>query len=304
MDNVRKIIVGKDFQIRQALTCWLARGHLLIEDVPGTGKTLLARAISCSVNVPFNRVQFTPDLLPGDIVGSSIYRPDLSQFEFIQGPLFTTVLLADEINRATPRTQSALLEAMSEGQITSEGRTFKLDELFFAIATQNPIDQLGTFPLAEAQLDRFLMKISMGYPDPKEEFNWLRKSNFENPIQYLKPVVDYVDWKWLMDQVSLVHISDEIYQYLMTFITRTRQNKNLKIGASPRAALALKKSCQALALIEGQSFVTPEHLNSLISPVLSHRLIPTIDAKLSDRDSTQIIEEIKTSIVVPLRKSG
>jgi MoxR-like ATPase len=197
VQNVQKVILGKQAQINQAVACWIAKGHLLIEDVPGTGKTILARALAGSANVPFSRVQFTPDLLPGDIIGASIFRQDQSKFTFIPGPLFTTVLLADEINRATPRTQSALLEAMSEGQITAEGHTYKLDDTFFCIATQNPIDQLGTFTLPEAQLDRFMVKLSLGYPPVQEEIKMLRDQNEKHPILSLKAIIEHQDLIWL-----------------------------------------------------------------------------------------------------------
>lgn len=300
--NIEKVIVGKAPQIEMALACWMARGHLLIEDVPGTGKTILARSIAATFNLPFNRIQFTPDLLPGDIIGSSIFRQSQNSFEFIPGPLFTTVLLADEINRATPRTQSALLEAMSEGQVTAEGKTIKLSDLFFTIATQNPVEQLGTFPLPEAQLDRFMMKMVMGYPNNREEKNWLKTIGSRHTVDRIPPVLDVEDWRWLLEQVDLVFISDEIYDYIMQAIEKTRTHRELRIGASTRAALALKRACQARALITNYDFVTPEHVFDLLSPVLAHRLVLTTEAKLSERTADKIIEEIKTSLSVPLRK--
>jgi MoxR-like ATPase len=302
LQNIQTVIIGKEAQIQQALTCWLARGHLLIEDVPGTGKTILARSIATTISVPFNRIQFTPDLLPGDIIGSSVFRQDQNIFEFINGPLFTTVLLADEINRATPRTQSALLEAMSESQITAEGKTYKLDELFFTIATQNPVEQLGTFPLPEAQLDRFMMRMSMGYPSVQDEKAWLMAIGAKHPVESLKPVVEAEEWRWLTEQVGNVLISDEAYDYIMQVVAKTRIHKELRIGASPRAALSLKKACQARALLARSGFVTPEHIYDLMIPVLAHRLVLTTEARLSERTALKILEEIRATLAVPIRK--
>lgn len=302
LQNIQKVIVGKESQVLQALTCWMARGHLLIEDVPGTGKTMLARSIAGTVNLPFRRIQFTPDLLPGDIIGSSIYRQDQQAFEFVPGPLFTTVLLADEINRATPRTQSALLEAMSEKQITAEGRTFKLDNLFFTIGTQNPIEQLGTFPLPEAQMDRFMMRMSMGYPPKADEKKWLKGFGDVHPVDQLQATVQEEEWRWLFEQVSEVFLSDEVYEYLMNVIEKTRVHPELRIGASPRAALAMKSASQALSLIRGLNYVTPEHIYELITPVLAHRMVLTTDARLSERTTQKIVDEIKMSVAIPIRK--
>lgn len=301
-ENVSKVIIGKDKQINQAIACWLARGHLLIDDVPGTGKTFLARSLALSVDVPFQRVQFTPDLLPNDIIGSSIYRQDRQAFEFIPGPLFTTVLLADEINRATPRTQSALLEAMSEGQVSAEGKTSKLDPMFFTIATQNPLDQLGTFSLPEAQLDRFMMKISMGYPQKTEEIKILKAQNERHPITTIGPVVSKEDWLKTADLVSKVTVSDAVLNYIMNIITVTRMRPEIKVGASPRAALALKRAAQATALVEGLDYVDPNHVYNLIIPVLGHRLMLSTEAKLANRSVSKVIEDLRIEMPVPIRK--
>lgn len=300
--NVQKVIVGKEQQIREAICCWLAGGHLLIEDVPGTGKTILARAIAKSVNVPFSRVQFTPDLLPSDIVGSSIFRQGQENFEFIRGPIFTTLLLADEINRATPRTQSALLEAMSEGQVSADGHTHRLESLFFTIATQNPIDQLGTFPLPEAQLDRFMMKISMGYPQRAEEINLIKNQNREHPIHSLTAIESAERLLWVKNLLPEIKVSDEIYEYVMALVEKTRSVDELKVGASPRAAIALVKAAQAMALIEGQSFVTPQQIFSLLKPVLGHRLLLTAEAKMAGTQVGDVLEKVIKSVPVPMRK--
>ncbi len=302
MTNIKKVVVGKDDQVRDAICCWLAGGHLLIEDVPGTGKTILARAIAKSVNCPFSRVQFTPDLLPSDIIGASVYRQNEGVFEFIKGPVFTSVLLADEINRATPRTQSALLEAMSERQVSADGRTYDLDPLFFTIATQNPIDQLGTFALPEAQLDRFTMKISMGYPERAEEIEILKNQNRQHPIVALQAVESAERFKWAQDRLPDVRVSAEIYDYVMTLVERTRAMKELRVGASPRAAIALVRTAQALALIDGLDYVTPQHVFALIKPVLGHRIILNAESKMAGVTTADILEQVTRVTAVPMRK--
>ncbi len=301
--NVKKVIVGKDRQVRDVLSCWMAGGHILIEDVPGTGKTILARAVAKSVNVIFQRVQFTPDLLPSDILGASIFRQDTNTFELHRGPIFTTLLLGDEINRATPRTQSALLEAMSEGQVSIDGTTHALDRLFFAIATQNPVDQLGTFPLPEAQLDRFMMKISMGYPTAVEEIEMIKNQNRAHPIHALTAVESQERLSWVQDQVKNVAISDEIYSYIGSLITKTRHEPEVRVGASPRAAIALSRASQASALFDGQDFVSAGHVFNLIKPVLSHRLILNAEAKLAGRTQIDVLNSIIEKTPAPLRKN-
>lgn len=302
VNNVKKVIVGKDRQIRDVLACWMAGGHVLIEDVPGTGKTILARAIAKSAQVKFQRVQFTPDLLPSDVIGASIFRQDTNVFEFHEGPVFTAVLLGDEINRATPRTQSALLEAMSESQVSIDGQTRKLDPLFFTIATQNPVDQLGTFPLPEAQLDRFMMKISMGYPNPEEEITMIKNQNQIHPIHTLEAVETHERLSWVRDRVQDVAISDEIYHYIGALITKTRQEPEIRVGASPRAAIALARAAQATALFEGQDFVSAGHVFNLIKPVLGHRLILNPEAKLAGRSASDVLDLIISKTPAPLRK--
>lgn len=300
--NVKKVIVGKDKQILQAISCWLAGGHLLMDDVPGTGKTFLARSLAMSIQTQFNRVQMTPDLLPTDIIGSSIYRQDRGSFEFIPGPLFTTVLLADEINRATPRTQSALLEAMSERQVSVEGKTTQLDPLFFTIATQNPLDQLGTFVLPEAQLDRFMIRMSLGYPQRAEEIKILKDQNEIHPIHSIGPVVNREDWLRTSKLVSQIKVSEVVLNYIMTVIGLTRMRPEIKVGASTRAALALKRAAQAAALVEGLDYVDPSHVFELITPVIGHRLLLSTEAKLSNRTVSKVLEDLRTEVAVPTRK--
>lgn len=299
-DNIELVIKGKNRQIKQMLACWLAGGHLLIEDVPGTGKTILARALAASVSTPFGRVQFTPDLLPSDILGHSIYRKNMDQFEFRHGPVFTSLFLADEINRATPRTQSALLEAMSEGQVSIDGKTYSLSPLFFVIATQNPLDQLGTYALPEAQKDRFLMEISMGYPDIEQEREILRGQNNEHPIQNLKPVETAERFMAIKSLVPEITISDEVMQYILDIIAQTRRSEFLKVGASPRASIALTKLSQAMALIEGESYVKPKHVLELVKPVLCHRLSLNAEARLSEVSVEKHLEELLKKVVAPV----
>lgn len=304
IENISKVIIGKKQQIQDVLSCWMAGGHILLEDVPGTGKTILARAVARSCTTVFRRVQFAPDLLPSDILGASVFRQDNQSFEFHPGPIFTVVFLADEINRATPRTQSALLEAMSEGQVSIDGKTYKLDPLFFSMATQNPVEQLGTFQLPEAQLDRFMMKISMGYPDPAEEIRMLKEFNLGHPIDSLQPVETHERLKWVKDRVKEISVSDEVYAYINEIIAKTRKSSNIRVGASPRASLALARCSQAAALIEGFDFVSPGQVYRLIKPVLSHRLVLTADAKIEGQTADQILDQIISETPTPIRRQG
>ncbi|NQY99844.1 MAG: MoxR family ATPase [Bdellovibrionales bacterium] len=301
LSNVSKVIVGKDDVVKKIICCWISGGHVLLEDVPGTGKTVLARAIAKSTNCEFNRVQFTPDLLPSDILGSSIFNQKDRVFEFHKGPIFTTIFLGDEINRATPRTQSALLEAMAERQVTIDGETRKIDRNFFALATQNPVDQLGTFQLPEAQLDRFYMKLSIGYPTPEQEIQIAKNQNKQHPIHALSPVESKERIAWLADQVSNVRIDDDVYQYIMEFVHLTRNCEHVKIGASPRTTLALAKVCQAMACVEGMDYVLPNHVFSVLDEVVGHRLILTPEARLAGWNSHEVIEFLKTLVEAPIQ---
>ncbi len=298
-EHVGKVIVGKSNQLRLIMSCWLAGGHILIEDCPGTGKTMLARAIAKSTQVEFKRVQFTPDLLPSDVVGTSIYNQKSQTFDFHPGPVFTTILLADEINRATPRTQSALLESMAEGQVTVDGQTRAMDPLFITIATQNPVEQLGTYPLPEAQLDRFMMKIDMGYPSPEEEVEIVRSQNQRHPIHALEAIESRENMLQLRALVPNIRVSDEVLHYVTKIVNATRMSNDLRLGASPRATIALVRAAQALALFDGLDHVRPSHVFQILKPVLSHRLVLKPEARLGGKSTESVLERLIQAVPSP-----
>lgn len=296
-ENIAKVIVGKDDVINLLLTALLADGHVLIEDMPGTGKTKLAKALAASLDADFNRIQFTPDLLPADITGLDIYNQKSGQFEFTKGPVFTNILLADEINRATPRTQSGLLECMEERQVTVDGQTHTLDEPFFLIATQNPVETAGTYPLPEAQLDRFMMQIKMGYPTVAEELQIINRYISHDPLEDLLPVCSKNALFKMKEMVKEVFVHDSVKEYITHLVEATRKHPMLVLGVNPRGTLALLKCTQAYAAIMGRDYVTPDDVKALCTSVFSHRLL----SYSTDRNTTvsQILSEILSSAEVP-----
>src|SRR5207253_292702 len=271
--NVERVIRGKSEVVQYCIAALLSKGHILLEDVPGVGKTTLAHALARSLSLSFQRIQFTSDLLPADIVGVTIYNQDTQEFEFISGPIFTNVLLADEINRATPKSQSALLEAMSEGMITVEKRRLPLPDPFLVIATQNPVEHVGTYPLPESQLDRFLMKLTIGYPNSTDEKKLLRAGGAQDALEHLEPVLDATEVREMQEQVSAIHMNEALIDYLMSIVHTTRTHDEVALGVSTRGALTYFKACQALAMVSGRDFVVPEDVKRLAVPVLSHRIL-------------------------------
>lgn len=299
LDNLETVIKGKRSQLELLLISILAGGHSLLEDVPGVGKTTLAKALATTFAGDFRRVQFTPDLLPTDILGSSIYSPKSGEFNFKPGPIFSHVVLADEINRASPRTQSALLEAMSEGQVTTEGNTVKLPDPFIVIATQNPVEFHGTYPLPEAQLDRFMVRFTMGYPGSDAELEMLTGQRESHPLNSLKSVATFEDLKAMRTQVRKVNVSEDISRYILALIRSTREESRFKLGSSPRGSLALYKACQAKAFFEDRDFVTPDDVKFLANPVLAHRILLETKTRYSGDTAESILNEMMNTLAVP-----
>ncbi|QDS93713.1 ATPase family associated with various cellular activities (AAA) [Roseimaritima multifibrata] len=299
VSNVEHAIVGKRKQLVLSMVAWLADGHLLLEDVPGVAKTMLARALAKSLGCRFKRVQCTPDLLPSDITGTSIFNQKTSDFEFRAGPIFSQILLADEINRATPRTQAALLEAMAEGRVTVDGTTHVLRKPFLVIATQNPVDHEGTFPLPEAQLDRFMMRFSLGYPSTDEELRMLELLQFQHPVDGLKSVANAEELIAAQRAIRNVHVDLKIRQYALQIVQDTRGHKDLALGASPRATIALFRCAQAMAAIRGRQYVEPDDVKRIVAPVLNHRVIVRPESRLRKITAEQIVEDILAEIAVP-----
>jgi MoxR-like ATPase len=298
--SVSHVMVGKDQVIDLLLVALLCEGHVLFEDVPGIGKTTMAKALSKSLGCSFQRIQFTPDLLPSDITGITFYNQKTGDFEFRPGPLLAQVVLADEINRATPRTQSALLEAMEERQITVERETLALPRPFLVIATQNPVEQEGTFPLPEAQLDRFMLRLRLDYPTHEEERAIVQRFKESQPMQDLKPVISADDLKYLQEAIRRVHIDTAVENYIVEVVRATRTHSAVELGASPRGTLALYRASQALAALRGRTYVIPDDVKQLAQPVLAHRLLASSQARMHGRVMEQIVEDVLKSVAVPV----
>ncbi|HET6257264.1 MAG TPA: AAA family ATPase [Pseudonocardia sp.] len=299
--NIQRVIVGKPEVVRVALVTLLAEGHLLVEDVPGVGKTSLAKALARSIDCSVSRVQFTPDLLPGDITGMSIYNRQTTEFEFRPGPVFANIVIADEINRASPKTQSALLECMAEHQVTVDGATYGLASPFMVVATQNPIEMDGTYPLPEAQRDRFTTRVSVGYPDLAAELAMVDEHAASDPLETLRPVVDARLVRSVIEGVRRVHVSPEVRQYCVELVSTTRRLPELRLGASPRATLQLVRAARAQAALAGRGFVVPDDVQAVAVPVLAHRLLLAPDALASRRSAVDIVRSLLGRHAVPAR---
>jgi MoxR-like ATPase len=297
--SIESVMRGQSVAIRRLLAALASGGHVLLEDYPGTGKTTLAKALARSIDAQFKRIQFTPDLLPSDILGVSVFNQRDQTFSFHEGPIFADILLADEINRASPRTQSALLEAMAECQVSTDGQRRPLGPLFFVVATQNPIEFRGTYPLPEAQMDRFAMQFDLGYIRPADEVAVLTAQNSGHPVDNLKPCVSLEDILRLREGAQNVLISEELKYYVVRLVTATRTAPGVQLGASPRASIALMKAAQALALFDGHDFVSPEHIHEVATPVIAHRLVLEPQAKFSGMTTRQVMDEILKRVPVP-----
>jgi MoxR-like ATPase len=299
IENIERVIVGKRKVIEFAVITLLSQGHLLIDDVPGVGKTMLARSLAQSIGCSFGRIQFTPDMLPSDVTGVSIFNRVKNAFEFKPGPIISEIVLADEINRATPKTQSALLEAMQEGQVTVDGVTHPLPGLFMVMATQNPIEYEGTFRLPEAQLDRFLMRIQLGYPNMENEIEVLDRQQFQHPIESLEPVVSKENVIQAQEAIRSVQVAPSVKRYIVELVRRTRNHSDAYLGASPRGSLGLYRAGQARAAISGRDYVIPDDIQALAKFILSHRMILAPGAHLQDLDESKVLEEILERLPVP-----
>jgi MoxR-like ATPase len=299
IDNVSHVIIGKRNEIRLTVLGLLCQGHILIEDVPGVGKTMLARALARSIGASFSRIQFTPDMLPSDVTGVSVFNQSTRLFEFRPGPIMSQIVLTDEINRATPKTQAALLEAMEEHQVTVDGHTYPLGDPFLVIATQNPIEYEGTFPLPEAQLDRFMLRIRLGYPTPQEEMAMLDSQQYQHPLQSIQQVVSVEEMVAAQQAVRGVYLNQDIKSYIINLVTMSRQHPDVYLGASPRGALALYRTAQARAAIVGRDYVIPDDIKALAETTLAHRIIVSPNARIKDISASSVVQHILNMVPVP-----
>jgi len=299
VDNVEQVIVGKHEAVQSTVVALLCEGHLLIEDVPGTGKTMLAKSVAKSLGCKFRRIQFTPDMLPSDVTGISVFNQKTREFEFRPGPVMAQIVLTDEINRATPKTQSALLEAMEERQLTVDGVTYPMERPFLVLATQNPIEYEGTFPLPEAQLDRFMLRVHLGYPSSQDEITMLDGQQFTHPVTRIEQVVPTEELMAAQEQIKSIHISDLIKEYIVSLVNVTRKHPDVYLGASPRGSLALYKTGQARAAIAGRDYVIPDDIKALAIETLAHRLIISPSARIKNVDPRAVVQEILDSTPVP-----
>lgn len=300
IQNIEKVIIGKTEVIECVLCALLSKGHVLIEDMPGVGKTSLVFAISRSFDTSFKRIQFTPDILPSDITGFSIYNQKTNSFDYHEGSIMSQIILADEINRTSPKTQSSLLEVMEEGQVTVDGKTYEVPKPFTVFATQNPIEYLGTYPLPEAQLDRFLMKISIGYPSSLSEIDMLQRFGSKSPLKEINPVATVEDLVNMQKEVTNIHVSEAVCEYIVRIVTATRKGRDIVLGASPRASICLYNAARATAYMKGRDFVVPDDVMKIATPVLSHRIVPRQEAKMQHLTTQHLIENILKEVKAPL----
>ncbi|MFD2760240.1 AAA family ATPase [Lentibacillus juripiscarius] len=302
LSNIKNVMIGKEEETTLSLVALLAQGHVLLEDVPGVGKTMLVRALAKSLDCDFRRIQFTPDLLPADVTGVSIYNPKEMEFEFRAGPILGNVVLADEINRTSPKTQSALLESMEEKNVTVDGNTIPLKQPFFVMATQNPIEYEGTYPLPEAQLDRFILKMRLGYPSAEEEMQMLERTSKEHPIETISAVMNQEELLAIQDEVKEVYIDRNVQFYIIKLVTSTRDDDSIYLGVSPRGSIALMQAAKAYAYIHGRNYVLPDDVKYLAPFVLAHRIILNAEAKYEGLTSEQVIENVVRNTQIPIRK--